>query len=45
MSVTRRRMKCSPSDVAEVVSDGWLFPAWVVGASRMRSVDDAWPAV
>ncbi|MBF4629923.1 SRPBCC family protein [Clavibacter michiganensis subsp. phaseoli] len=45
MSVTRRRMQCSPSDVAEVVADGWLFPAWVVGASRMRAVDDAWPAV
>ena len=38
-------MSCSPSDVAEVLADGWLFPSWVVGASRMRDVDAAWPAV
>lgn len=44
MSVTRRRMRCSPADVFEVLGDGWLFPAWVVGASRMRDVDAAWPA-
>ncbi|WP_245981568.1 SRPBCC family protein [Frondihabitans australicus] len=23
---------------------GWLFPSWVVGASRIREVDAAWPA-
>jgi hypothetical protein len=28
-----------------VLSDGWLYPLFVVGASRMRAVDDAWPAV
>ncbi len=26
-----------------MLADGWLFPTWVVGSSRMRSVDDAWP--
>ena len=26
-----------------MLGDGWLFPAWVVGASRMREVDEAWP--
>ena len=36
-------MACSPSDVFAVLADGWLFPSWVVGASRMRDVDAAWP--
>lgn len=26
-----------------MLSDGWLYPLWVVGASRMREVDDDWP--
>ena len=26
-----------------MLADGWLFPTWVVGSSRMRSVDDSWP--
>ena len=38
-------MACSPQDVFDVLADGWLFPSWVVGSSRMRSVDDAWPQV
>ena len=29
----------------DVLADGWLYPLWVVGASRMREVDDTWPAV
>ena len=28
-----------------MLADGWLFPTWVVGSSRMRSVDDGWPRV
>lgn len=43
MSINVRRMHCSPADVLRVLSDGWLYPAWVVGASRMRAVDDEWP--
>jgi hypothetical protein len=31
--------------VWQVLSDGWLYPLWVVGASRMREVDDGWPQV
>ena len=27
-----------------MLADGWLYPVWVVGASRMREVEDAWPA-
>ena len=40
-----RSMACSPEDVFRVLEDGWLFPSWVVGASRMRDVSAAWPAV
>lgn len=31
--------------VWDVLEDGWLYPLWVVGASRMRDVDTGWPAV
>jgi Polyketide cyclase / dehydrase and lipid transport len=46
--MTSRRTRvvtATPATVWEVLSDGWLFPLWVVGASRMREVDDGWPAV
>lgn len=45
MATNRRFLKCTPTDVFDVISNGWLYPSWVVGASRMRDVDDAWPAV
>ncbi len=35
----------SPDAVWQVLTDGWLYPVWVVGASRMRDVEEAWPAV
>jgi len=35
----------SVSQVWSVLDDGWLFPLWVVGASRMRNVDPGWPAI
>lgn len=28
-----------------VLADGWSYPLWVVGAARIRNVDDGWPAV
>ncbi|MDD7968345.1 SRPBCC family protein [Actinomycetospora lemnae] len=34
-----------PDTVWAVLEDGWLYPLWVVGATHMRDVDDAWPAV
>lgn len=34
-----------PAAVWEVLSDGWAYPLWVVGATHMRDVDDTWPAV
>lgn len=44
MSRNTRLMACTPEDVFRVLGDGWLFPSWVVGASRMRDVSDQWPA-
>lgn len=45
MSVNERMINASSEALWDVLSDGWLYPLWVVGASRMRSVDDAWPQV
>jgi uncharacterized protein YndB with AHSA1/START domain len=45
VSTTSRPIAATPKQVWEVLSDGWLYPLFVVGASRMRAVDDAWPAV
>lgn len=44
MSRNTRMLRCTPEDVFRVLADGWLYPCWVVGASRMREVDDTWPA-
>jgi uncharacterized protein YndB with AHSA1/START domain len=45
MSTNTRVMAATPQQVWDVLSDGWLYPLWVVGASRMREVDDGWPGV
>jgi uncharacterized protein YndB with AHSA1/START domain len=45
MSTNVRYIHASPEQVFDVLADGWLFPVWVVGASRMRQVDDHWPDV
>jgi hypothetical protein len=44
MSRNVRVMRCTPEKLFAVLSDGWLYPTWVVGASRMRQVDPQWPA-
>ena len=44
MSTVTHRMNATPDRVWDVLADGWLYPLWVVGATRMRSVDDGWPA-
>lgn len=44
MAFTQRRLHCTPESVFAVLADGWLYPSWVVGASRMRDVEQAWPA-
>jgi hypothetical protein len=45
MSSTTRVIKATPTAVWEVLADGWLYPLWVVGASRMREVEPGWPGV
>jgi hypothetical protein len=40
----RRETEADADAVWSVLADGWLYPSWVVGASRMRDVDAAWPA-
>ena len=45
MAENTRLVHATPEQVWEVLSDGWLYPVWVVGASRMREVDVHWPAV
>ena len=44
MSRNTRVIKTTPERVWAVLADGWLYPLWVVGATRMREVDDDWPA-
>ena len=36
-------VRAAPDAVWRILSDGWLYPLWVVGASRIRQVDDTWP--
>lgn len=43
MSLTQRTIGVPPQRVWAVLADGWSYPLWVVGASRMRDVDAAWP--
>ena len=45
MIEVRRTTSASPEVVWGVLADGWSYPSWVVGASRMRSVHADWPAV
>jgi uncharacterized protein YndB with AHSA1/START domain len=45
VSTTSRPIAATPEQVWEVLSDGWLYALFVVGAARMRDVDDTWPAV
>ena len=45
MSRNTRTIKTTPDRVWAVLADGWLYPLWVVGASRMRDVDADWPDV
>ncbi len=46
-TATRPRVSRSVAAPAEavwaVLADGWFYATWVVGASRVRAVDDAWP--
>ena len=43
MSTNSRLVKAGADEVWQVLADGWLYPLFVVGASRMRDVDSRWP--
>jgi hypothetical protein len=43
VSHNTRIVKATPDAVWDVLADGWLYPLWVVGASRIRDVDSSWP--
>jgi uncharacterized protein YndB with AHSA1/START domain len=36
-------VEAPPDKVWDVLADGWLYPLWVVGATRMRGVERHWP--
>jgi uncharacterized protein YndB with AHSA1/START domain len=45
VTVNETTIDATPKQVWDVLADGWLYPLWVVGATRMRAVDDGWPEV
>ena len=45
MSRNTRVIKTTPDRVWAVLADGWLYPLWVVGATRMREVEEGWPSI
>ncbi|MEJ5944253.1 SRPBCC family protein [Pseudokineococcus basanitobsidens] len=44
MTSVERTIPCPREDVVAVLSDGWLYGLWVVGATRIRGVEPGWPA-
>ncbi len=44
MGTSEREFSVPPEKVWTILADGWLYPLWVVGASRIREVDQSWPA-
>jgi hypothetical protein len=44
VATNARTISASPEAVFSVLSDGWLYPTWVVGAARARNVTADWPA-
>lgn len=34
----------APSRVWQTLADGWMYSSWVVGTSKIRAVDDGFPA-
>ncbi|MDT0195174.1 SRPBCC family protein [Arthrobacter sp. AB6] len=43
MSTVSQLFNSPAADIWRVIADGWLYSGWVVGASRIRAVDDTWP--
>lgn len=44
MITVQRHTSATPEQVWQVLANGWEYPCWVVGASRMRAVEATWPA-
>lgn len=42
MAENQRKFTCSAEHVFAVLNAGWPYPCWVVGALRMRDVDQQW---
>ncbi len=38
-----RHVDATVEAVWSVLADGWAYATWVVGASRIRAVDEGWP--
>lgn len=45
MTEVVRTVPVPAEDIFAVLSDGWSYAGWVVGASHIREVDPDWPAV
>jgi len=45
VATNTREIATAPERVWDVLADGWLYPLWVVGATRMRDVEEHWPEV
>ncbi|TQS42209.1 SRPBCC family protein [Cryptosporangium phraense] len=45
MQTVRLSIPAPPDRVFAVLTDGWAYASWVVGASHIRNVDDGFPAV
>lgn len=43
MATVERDVQAPAADVWGVLANGWLYATWVVGASRIRGVDEGWP--
>jgi Polyketide cyclase / dehydrase and lipid transport len=43
MSTVKLEVPVAPYELFAVLSDGWMYASWVVGASHIRDVDENWP--
>lgn len=44
MSVQRISIEAAAENIFSVLLDPYTYPDWLVGAQRIRSVDESWPA-
>ncbi|OLE28471.1 MAG: polyketide cyclase [Actinobacteria bacterium 13_1_20CM_3_71_11] len=45
MIATTKVIGTSPDRIFAVLTDGWSYASWVVGAAHIRDVDATWPQV